>query len=83
MKHSKETKKYKGKIVGYETSWKEIPLGNIDMHGENNIKFISAQQAKSTYNFRNIKENLQKTIAPYCLIRSANLNNFNQNIFTS
>jgi hypothetical protein len=33
------------------------------MHGEGNIKFISAQQAKSAYSFRNIKEKLQKTIA--------------------
>jgi hypothetical protein len=33
------------------------------MHGETNIKFISAQQARTIYNFRNIKVKLQKTIA--------------------
>jgi division protein CdvB (Snf7/Vps24/ESCRT-III family) len=33
------------------------------MHCEANIKFISAQQARSIYNFRNIKDKLQKTIA--------------------
>jgi hypothetical protein len=33
------------------------------MHGETNIRFISAQQTRSIYNFRNIKEKLQKTIA--------------------
>jgi hypothetical protein len=33
------------------------------MHGEYNVKFINAQQAKSAYNYRNTKEKLHKTLA--------------------
>jgi hypothetical protein len=33
------------------------------MHGEYNVKFSNAQQAKSAYNCRNTKEKLHKTIA--------------------
>jgi hypothetical protein len=33
------------------------------MHGDNNVKFISAQQAKTTYHHHNIKKRLLKTNA--------------------
>jgi hypothetical protein len=33
------------------------------MHGEHNVKFINAQQAKPVYHYRNIKEKLHKTKA--------------------
>jgi hypothetical protein len=38
-------------------------LSDIKMHGEYNVKFINAQQAKSVYHYRNIKEKLLKTNA--------------------
>ena len=37
-------------------------IGN-EMHGECNVKFCNAQQAKSSYNYRKIKEKLHKTNA--------------------
>ena len=33
------------------------------MHGGYNVKFINAQQAECTYNYRNVKEKLHKTNA--------------------
>jgi hypothetical protein len=33
------------------------------MHGQHSVKFINAQQAKSVYHYRNIKEKLLKTNA--------------------
>jgi hypothetical protein len=31
------------------------------MHGERNIKFVNAEQARPIYHYRNIKEKLHKT----------------------
>jgi hypothetical protein len=33
------------------------------IHGQQNVKFINAQQAKSVYKYRNIEEKLHKTNA--------------------
>jgi hypothetical protein len=35
----------------------------VTMHGHTNVKFISAKQAKETYQYRNTKEKLYKTNA--------------------
>jgi hypothetical protein len=53
------------------------------MHGENNIKFISANKQNQLIIFVTSKKNYKRPLHPYGLTRSANLNNFNQSIFTS
>jgi hypothetical protein len=35
----------------------------INMHGESNIKYINAQQAKPIYKYQNIKQKLQRANA--------------------
>jgi len=37
------------------------------MHGPQDIKFVSSQQAKQTYQYKNTKEKLYKTNAAICL----------------
>jgi hypothetical protein len=44
------------------------------MHGQQNIKFVSAQQAKQIYQDKNTKEKLHKTNAPFGLPKRANRN---------
>ena len=56
-------------------------LSDIKMHGQHSVKFINAQQAKSLYNYRNIKEKLLKTNASISFNNNNNNNN-NRTTFT-
>jgi hypothetical protein len=44
-----------------ESAFSWLIYSEFRMHGEGHIKFISAQQARLTYKYQNIKEKLLKT----------------------
>jgi len=53
------------------------------MHGQTNIKFVNAKQAKEIYSYKNTKKDCTKLLQLYGVTRPVETNNYRQTTLPS